>query len=225
MKRIAVAAGLTAAVLLAPGAFAGPAVPVFTDPAGDAGINDVSNPLSAQAGMDIVQGTIARAGADLVFTVTMASMPSQGSMPEGARILYHFGVDKTQWRVTAKSFDIGKPDVVARTGTERVGKVDSAGHFRLEQCVTDETLPVRLSQCNPVAYLKGKVDAASKSISWTLPLAAVKAKAGNKITPGTSGASDTGCEICWVLHKAERSLTPITVVDGASAKAYVIPKS
>ena len=225
MKRIAIAVSLAASLALAPWAHAGPAVAVMTDPAGDAGLNGEALPGAAQAGMDIVKGTIQRTGADLVFTVTMASMPSQGSMPEAARLLYHFDVEKEPWRITAKSVDVGKPDLVARTGTERLGKIESAGHFRLEQCASDTTLPITLSQCNPVAYLKGKVDVAAKSLSWTVPLATLKAKPGMKVKPGTSGASSTSCEICWVLHKAERSLTPITVVDGAAASAYTIPKS
>lgn len=225
MKRIAIAVSLAASLALAPWAHAGPPVAVMTDAAGDAGINDQAAPGAAQAGMDLVKATIARTGGDLVFTVTMASMPSPGSMPEAARLLYHFDVDKEPWRITAKSVDVGKPDLVARTGTERVGKVDTAGHFRLEQCASDSTLPVTLSQCNPVGYLKGKVDVAEKTMSWTIPLATLKAKPGMKVKPGSSGASTTSCEICWVLHKGERSLTPYTVVDGASAKVYTIPKS
>ena len=225
MKRIALAVSLATALAIAPWAHAGPAVVVVKDAAGDAGLNGEEAPGAAEAGMDIVQGTIARVKADLVFTVTMASMPSQGSMPEAARLLYHFDVEKTPWRITAKSVDVGKPDLVARTGTERVGKVEMAGHFRLEQCASDTTLPVTLSQCNPVGYLTGKVDPATKSLSWTIPLATLKAKPGMKVKPGTSGASDTMCEICWVLHKAERSLTPVTVVDSASASAYTIPRS
>lgn len=226
MKRTLVAVGLAVSIGFAPGAQAGPATVVFTDQAGDAGVNEQALPGGpAQAGMDLVKGTIARAGVNLVFTVEMASMPSPGSMPEAARLLYHFDIEKTPWRITAKSVDIGKPDVVARTGVERAGKVETAGHFRLEQCSSDTTLPVTLSQCNPVGYLKGAVDVAAKTLSWSIPLADLKAKPGMKVKPGTSGASDTGCEICWVLHKAERSLTPVTVIDGATAKAWTIPKS
>jgi hypothetical protein len=214
---------------LVPQAAAGPVFTVFTDPTGDTGANGTAlpGPLPAMAGLDLVTGTVKRDKADLAFSFTMSEMPDQGSLPEAARLLYHFNVDGVEWRVTVKSVDVGKPDLVAQSGTDRVGKVDSAGHFRLEQCALDTTLPLTLSQCTPVAYLKGTVDPAKATLSWTVPLATLKAKTGSRLTPGTGGAAGTGCEICWVLHYAERSLTPSTVVDDAVAgfTKYVLPKS
>ncbi len=228
IRPVLVAAALAAGLGLSTPASAGPVFVMFTDPAGDTGVNNTAVPAPgpAQAGLDLVKGTVQRNKADLTFAMTMASMPSQGSLPEAARLLYHFDIDGVQWRVTVKSVDVGKPDVVAQSGTERVGKVDQKGHFRLEQCASDSTLPVTLSQCKPVAYLKGTVDPAKATISWTIPLAMLKAKTGSKLTAGTSGPSDT-CEICWVLHYAERSLTPSTIIDSAnvSFKAYKLPKS
>jgi hypothetical protein len=232
-RPVLLAAALAQALLLGAGllphAAAGPVFTVFTDPSGDTGANGsaLPGPVPGMAGLDLLKGTVKRDKADLVFAFTMTDMPDQGSLPEAARLLYHFNVNGVEWRVTVKSVDVGKPDAVAQSGTDRVGKVDTAGHFRLEQCALDTTLPVTLSQCNPVAYLKGTVDAATSTLSWTVPLATLKAKTGSKLTPGTGGAAGTGCEICWVLHYAERSLTPSTVVDDATAgfTSYVLPKS
>lgn len=225
---LAVAAAATTLALSTP-ASAGPVVVMFTDPVGDTGINATAapGPAPGMLGLDLVKGTVQRVKNDLQFAFTMSSMPTQGSLPEAARLLYHFDVDGVGWRVTVKSVDVGKPDALAQSGTDRVGKVDQAGHFRLEQCASDTTLPVTLSQCRPVAYLAGKVDPAKATLSWTVPLATVKAKTGSKLTAGTTGATDTGCEICWVLHYAERSLTPSTVVDNAnvSFSVYKLPKS
>lgn len=93
-------------------------------------------------------------------------MPPTGTPGEAFRLLWHFAVGTEQYRFTAKSIDIGKPDVIAQSGTERVGQVDTDGHFRLEQC-TDEPAPAVLTlvQCRPVEYLDGSFDPATKTLN------------------------------------------------------------
>src|SRR4026209_1390389 len=94
---------------------------VMTDMAGDAGNQDTGAPGADQAGFDLVGATIETKGANLEFTVEHAAMPSSGTLPEGFRFMWHFVVNgKGQYRFTAKSADIGKPDPVAGTGNERV---------------------------------------------------------------------------------------------------------
>lgn len=204
---------------------AGAPVAVWEDAADDVSVN--GNPVAGAgaAGVDLLKGEIARSGKDIEFKVTHASMPAPGTLPEAARFLWHFQVDGEEYRFTVKAVDIGKPDAIAQSGTERVGKVDAAGHFRLEQCVTDATLPLTLSNCNPVAYYTGAFDAAAGTFSLKVPMADLKAKNGSLISGGTGGATGTGCQICWVLHYAERSLTPVTVLDAAAqATSYKVPK-
>lgn len=204
---------------------AGKPVKVFEDATGDAGI-DQGGPVPGfdQAGFDLVSGEITKVKKNLEFKVTMAAMPDTGSLPEGARFIWHFNVDGEEYRFTIKSQDIGKPDLVAQTGTERIGRVDLEGHFRLEQCATDTTLPVTLSNCTAVAYEDGTFDPASKSFTAIVPLKDIKAKTGSLITAGTGAASNT-CPICWVAHYAERSLTPTTIFDATNqAVDYKVPK-
>ena len=199
---------------------------VFTDAPGDAGsYNTGALPGAAEAGMDLVKATIGKKGSALEFKVTHSAMPAFGAFPEGARFLWHFNVGSTEYRLMVKSANIGKPDAVSQTGTERVGQVDTEGHFRVEECSVDATLPVTLSICEPIAYMKGGFDPASKSFSFLLPLKTLKLKAGSKILPGTGGASATNCQICWVLEYAERSLTPHTVIDDTvMTTTYKVPR-
>ncbi|MFN2587002.1 MAG: hypothetical protein ABR613_02630 [Actinomycetota bacterium] len=218
-----VAAGLSLG--LVGSASAGAPVTVWEDAADDVVVG--GNPVAGAgvAGVDLIKGEIARVGKNLEFKVTHASMPAPGSLPEAARFMWHFSVDGEQYRFTVKSVDIGKPDVIAQSGTERIGKVDVAGHFRLEQCVSDSTLPVTLNNCNAVAYYTGAFDAAAAAFAFKVPMADVKAKPGSLIAGGTSGAAASGCQICWALHKAERSLTDTTVLDSAAqATTYKVPK-
>lgn len=213
------ASGLLLGVVAQAGAAPKP-VNVFEDPAGDA---DAGQGLgqSLPGGWDLLGGAIAKNGADLEFTVTHADMPPIGSVPEVSRFLWNFTVNGTPYRLTVKSADIGKPDVVGGQTTDRVGQVDVAGHFRLEgECVTDASLPLQRVNCPPLAYLEGSFDPASMSFTVIVPMKEVKAKPGSKIGPGVENI----CTICWVTHVAERSLNNTIIDSAAQSIIYKIPK-
>lgn len=222
MKKILAALMITALSLgLIGGANAAKPVKLWEDASGDA---DVGQGLGASipGGWDLAEASIVKKGANLEFTVTHHDMPPTGSGPEFTRFIWNFTVDAEPYRFTVKSVDIGKPDVAGGQTTERVGRVDVNGHFRLEgECMRDATLPVQFVNCPPLEYLEGTWDAAAKSFTIVLPLESVKAKTGSLIGPGP----DEICTICWVSHYAERSLSPTTVIDSAAqAVTYKVPK-
>ena len=196
-------------------------ITLWEDGAGDATMGQA--PQSVPVGWDLLSGAIEKKGTDLLFTVTHADMPPIGSAPEMSRFIWNFAVDGEPYRFTVKSVDIGKPDVLAGQTTERVGRADVNGHFRLEgECLQTPT-PAGPStvNCPPLAYLEGTFDAATKSFTIILPLAAVKAKPGSLISPG----GDQICIICWVSHTAERSVSPNTIIDSAAQLVtYKVPK-
>ena len=219
---LAVSATLLAAV--AGQATAAP-LKVFEDAAGDAGNQDSSSPGAAEAGFDITAGTIDKVGKDLVFSVEHASIPASKQPGEAFRFLWHFDVKGKQYRFTVKSLDIGKPDVAAQSGSERVGQMYTDGVARLEEGYTDATLPITLSQFSAIDYYGVEFDFDLQAMSWKMPLSALKLKPGSKVTPGTGGSTTTGCQVCWIPHYAERSLTPHTTIDSAViAKTYTVPK-
>ncbi|HEV2756371.1 MAG TPA: hypothetical protein VG318_11425 [Actinomycetota bacterium] len=203
-------------------------VTVFEDAANDAGNyqQGVALPPATLAGLDLLSGTIVKSGADLEFTVTnAAAMPQFGSAPETFRLLWHINVGGEEYRFTIKSLDVGKPDVIAQEGTDRVGQVYQ-GLARLEQC-SEEALPAVLTlvNCRATEYFEAAFDATAATITWKVPLAALKAKTGTIIAGGSTGAASTNCQICWVPHYAERSLTPSTIVDETvMATPYKVPK-
>lgn len=208
MKRIALAlSGLLLVGLLAPAQAAAP-TQLWEDPAGDAD-NAQGLGQSIPGGFDLVSGGVSRNGANLDFTVTMADMPPVGSIPEGFRFLWAFSVNnKVTYRITAKTADIGKPDALAMNGTERVGKVDAAGHFRLEgDCKAGETIGVlQPINCQTLAYVTGAFDPATSSLTVTVPMKLIKAKIGSTIGVGAGDATAIcSAAACWVSHAAERS--------------------
>jgi len=225
MKRLSllVAAGLALPLMAAP-ATAGAPMTVWEDDSGDA---DAAQGLgsSIPGGFDLVSGAIARTKTTLDFTVTHADMPPTGSLPEGFRFLWAFSVDNVQYRITAKSADIGKPDVLAGQTTDRVGTVSANGHFRLEgDCKAGDPIgTLQPINCTPLEYVTGTFDAAAKTFTVQIPLASVKAKPGS-VVAGGGGDATTICQICWVTHVAERSLSS-SIIDSASMiTTYKVPK-
>ena len=195
-------------------------VTLWEDGAGDAAIQ--GQVPGSPAGWDLTSGTIEKKGTDLLFTVTHAEMPPIGSGPEAARFLWNFSVDGEPYRLTVKSGDIGKPDVASGQTTERVGRADVAGHFRLEgECAsTPAAGGLSFVNCPPLAYLAGTFDAATMSFTVVVPLADIKAKTGSLIGPGGSNI----CIICWVTHLAERSFDNTIIDSAAQLTSYKVPK-
>ena len=215
---LALAGGLLLGAVSA--AQAGAPAKAFEDAEGDA---DLGQGLGASipAGFDLTSGSIVRKGANIEFTVTHADMPPSGSFPEGARFLWNFMVGKTPFRITVKSADIGKPDVVGGQTTERVGRVDAQGHFRLEgECVTDASLPLQRVNCPVIGYFDGSFDPGAASFTAVIPMSALKAKPGATITAG----GENICTICWVSHAGERSLNSTIIDTAAQTGSYKIPR-
>ncbi len=199
------------------------AATVWKDPAGDADLGQGLG-YSIPGGFDITGGSIARDKDSLVYTVTHADMPPNGSLPEAFRFMWAFAVDNETFRLTIKSADIGKPDVSQGQTTERVGRLDLNGHFRLEgKCGANVVVVGTFINCKPLGYLEGKWDPAKKTVTMMVPMKLVGAETGSVITAGTGDAT-TFCQICWGTHVAERSPNA-TLIDGATqSEAYKVPR-
>src|SRR3712207_5457658 len=107
MKKL-IAAMLAGGMLVGAMGFSASAKPVgvWEDQAGDTGTNN-TGPVEgfAQAGFDLVSGSIDRVGKNLEFTVTQAPLPPVGAIPETFRFLWAFNVGGTDFRITAKAAD------------------------------------------------------------------------------------------------------------------------
>lgn len=222
------AAGLLFSVVAPAGAAGKKPVKLFEDATGDAdagqGVGD-----SIPGGFDLVNGTIQKVGKELQFVVTHADMPPTGSAGEGFRLIWGLTVGTTQYEMTVKSLDVGKPDAVATAmgqdpnGEERIGNVYQ-GVARLEECGTIN-LGINWSQCTAIAYYEAVFDPAAMTATWSVMLSDLKAKKGTPIAGGAGGRATTGCQICWVAQYAERSLTPNTIIDAATQTVtYKVPR-
>lgn len=236
MKKLigtSVVALLLGGLALPAGAAGAKATMVFEDPAGDAGTQNTGGvPPGSMAGFDLIKGEIVQEKkTEIKWVVSHESMPATSQPGEAFRFIWGFSLDGKQYEWTVKSVDVGEPDVVTSAlaqqpyGEERVGQVYQ-GVARLEECV-DEALPAVLTlvNCRVAETYEATFDAGAGTVSWKVPLASLKAKTGTLIGGGTTGASNTNCQICWVPHVAERSLTPRTVIDAAvQTVTYKVPK-
>ena len=227
-KLIAVSAAVGLLLTLGGVASASRPAVVWEDAAGDAGNQNSGVPGFDYAGFDIVSGAIARDKTNLNFTVTHSQMLPSGTLPEAFRFLWGFNVDGTDYRITVKRADVGKPDVSQGQTTERVGRVDATGHFRLEGDCGTTNMGIDFINCKPLAYLEGTWDPATKSFTAVIPMDLVKAKSGSKIQAAGGDAAQIcaigGGAICWVTHNAERSLNYTVIDSAAQARPYRVPR-
>jgi hypothetical protein len=203
-----VAGGLLFAAASAAGAAT---KPLWTDDAGDSGAQHsaVGQPVPGtdQAGFDLVAGSIVRKGADLEFSVASSAMPPFWTMPETVRFLWSFAVNGTSYRVTAKSFELGKPNPVNQSNMDQIGKVYADGFFRLEgECGVDASASsVSFIGCKTLGYIDGSFDTATKTFTFTVPMS-------------------EGAAICWLSHVAERSSDRSIIDKALWATTYKVPK-
>ena len=210
------------AMAMPAGAKAAKVTVAFEDAAGDAGPNSTPSPGSAEAGFDLIKGEISQPKkTEVQFVVSHASMPPTSQPAEAFRFIWGIAVDGTQYEFTVKSIDVGEPDVITSAlaqepyGEERVGQVYQ-GVARLEECGSVAAPSLTLAMCDAKEYFAATFDPAAGTVTWTVPVASLGAKKGSLITGGGGTRAATGCQICWVPHYLERSLTPHTIIDAAA---------
>lgn len=224
MKKLigaSIVALLLGGLVLPAGAAASKVTLAFEDAAGDAGNQGSAAPGASEAGFDLIKGEISQAKkTEVTFTVTQAAMAPTGTPGEAFRFIWGFAVDGTQYEWTVKTIDVGEPDVITTAltqtpyGEERVGQVYQ-GVARLEECGSVAAPSLTLATCDAIAYYDVTFDPAAATFTWSADTKTLGAKKGSMITGGGGTRATTGCQICWVPHYAERSLTPHTIIDAA----------
>lgn len=131
-----------------------------------------ANPAVADgAGVDLVDAKIEPlpGGAGLRFIWQLTNLPEQGALPEAVRYTWSFRIGETQYQLQAKSSNLAS----ITTAENPVGHVQQAAaqepFFQLRgACVTQyEGMPV--SGCYHLAFLDGRFDAATDTVSVDLP--------------------------------------------------------
>ena len=166
----------------------GPVV-VGTDDAGDWGANVDATiaPVGGALGQELVEASIGMADSKTVnFVIKVAGLPPTGGIPEFARYSWDFTVNRSAFGMSGNFTDYARGVCYpAHTNSCPPPKDPGQQPFYIRQgpCTIGTG---GLGECNLVATVKATFDVASSTITIPVPLAALKAKPGSKIGPGTN---------------------------------------
>lgn len=228
-------AAVLAASMVMPGAAlakkkAGPLV-VGTDPAGDwgAAVDPTIGPAGDALGQDLVGAALEMSadGKAVNFIFQLNSLPPSGGIPEGSRYTWDFTVDGgTQLELDGKftNYSRGACDPTSGQCDPTTGKMPRDPGLQpflvRGECHVEALVATNLTVCEELAAVQGVFDAAAKTITVAVPLAAIKAKPGSKIAGaiGTFSATVTAAPSAFVTSSA-------FPIDGLMTTAtFVVPK-
>jgi hypothetical protein len=169
---------------------AGPVV-VATDVTGDWGaeVDPTIAPAADVLGQDLVEASIGMADASTVnFVIKVAALPPTGGIPEFSRFGWDFTVDGNAFAMSGGFTDYLRGVCYPlHAGTCPPPRDPGMQPFFIRQgaCTVGAD---SLTNCTLVATVKATFDSAAGTITIPVPLAALKAKAGSKIGPGTNAS-------------------------------------
>lgn len=221
-----VAATVAAAMVMPLGAAqaakkpAGPVV-VGTDAEGDWG--DGSNTAAGDAlGQDLISATIGMADASTVnFVIGLKSLPAAGGTPEITRYTWDFAVDGEHLELDGKFTNYSRGACDPTAGHCPPPRDPGLQPFLLRgNCSVDATLPVNLTICEELAKIQGVFDPATATITVPVPVDALGAKPGSKISgiAGTFGGTISAAPSAFLTS----SDMPMDLL--VTTKTFVLPK-
>ena len=185
--------GLVAAAIVAPagvaGAKAGKPLAVGTDPAGDwgAAVDPNIGPLGDALGQDLVGAEIVQDGKNVNFVIKVNSLPPAGGMPEISRYTWNFFVDKTPLELDGKFTNYSRGVCDPTAGNCPPPRDPGQQPFFLRgNCGPNDLVATTFTACEELEKIQATFDAAAGTITVPVTAAALKAKKGSKIIPGTN---------------------------------------
>jgi hypothetical protein len=156
-----------------------------TDDEGDWG-KDVDGNIAGvgnATGQDLIEAGIELADKEtLNFIIKLKSLPSWGGMPETVRYTWEFAVDGEAFQLSGgfTEFVRGTCNPLSTNTCPPPRNPGQAPFFiRYGPCTVG-------SECFEAALVSAKFDPAEATITVPVPMEAIKAKTGSKITPGAS---------------------------------------
>lgn len=225
-KTIALVAGVVAAAMVMPLGAAQAAkksapLVVGTDAEGDWG--DGSNTaVGENLGQDLVSATIGMADASTVnFVIGLKALPPVGGAPEVSRYTWDFAVDGENLELDGKFTNYSRGACDPTSGHCPPPRDPGLQPFLLRgNCATDATTPVNLTVCEELAKVQAVFDPATATITIPIPVDAMGAKPGSKITgiAGTFGGTVAAAPSAFLTSDSMPMDTLVTT------KTFVLPK-
>jgi hypothetical protein len=225
-------AALAAATLVGPANVAsagkkkksGPLV-VGTDPVGDWGTNAPAPPPPEAAdplGQDLVGATIGMGDAGIInFVIEVNSLPPSGGMPEITRYTWDFTINGEQRELDGKFTNYSRGTCDPTSGQCPPPRDPGMQPFLLRgECTQTATPATTLTLCEELAKIQGIFDSGAGTITIPVPMEALGAKPGSKITGalGTFSATISAAPAAFLTYGS-------FPMDGLiTTKTFVVPK-
>lgn len=229
---VLLALGLTAGSLIGPVGTAGAAkkkksgpVVVGKDDAGDwgAAVDPTIGPAGDALGQDLVGAAIAMGedGKTINFIIQLNSLPPSGGTPELSRYTWDFVVDGgDQLEIDGKFTNYTRGACDPTSGQCPPPRDPGMQPFLVRgKCGPHPVVP-NFTACEELALVKAVFDAAEATITVAVPMAAIKARPGSKITGGvgTFGSTVNAAPAAFATYGA-------FPMDGLiTTKTFVVPR-
>lgn len=203
----------------------GPKV-VGTDPADDWGANADSalQPIGDALGMEMVEASIGMADNKTVnFIIKLNSLPPSGGTPEIARYTWDFAVDGGDTlEIDGKFTNYSRGTCDPTSGQCPPPRDPGMQPFLLRgNCHVEDLVATSFTICEELAVIQATFDSAAGTITIPVPLAAMKAKPGSKITgmTGTFGGTISAAPSAFATY----GTFPMDTL--TTSATFVVPKS
>lgn len=181
---------------------------VGEDPSGDwgAGVDPTIAPVGDALGQDLTAASIAMNGTDKIdFIIQLNSLPPIGGMPEISRYTWDMNVDGEFVELDGKFTNFSRGACDPTAGTCPPPRDPGLYPFSVRgNCGVTPIGTVNFTTCEELALVPGTFDAGARTITITVPLDALGAKPGSKITPGVNifGGSVSATPAAFVTNSA-----------------------
>lgn len=233
MKKLAVLAlvGLLAGMLSAPAEAGkkpkGPVV-VGTDPAGDWGTNADpalgGTPVGDLLGQDLIGAALEMSEdkKSVNFIFQLNALPPTGGMPELTRYTWDFSVDGGDTlELDGKFTNYSRGACDPTSGQCPPPRDPGLQPFLVRgNCAPQDLVATTLTICEEFANIQGVFDAAAGTITVPVPLEAIKAKPGSKI----SGAIGTFGTTVSAAPSAFLTMSGFPMDGLITTKTFVVPR-
>ena len=176
---------------------------VGEDAVGDWGANQDAGlaPFGDVLGQDLTGATMAMNGTDKIdFVIKLNALPPTGGAPEVSRYTWDMNVDGEFRELDGKFTNFSRGACDPTAGTCPPPRDPGLYPFSVRgNCGVTPIGTINFTTCEELALVPGAFDAAAGTITITVPLEALGAKPGSKITPGTNifGGSLSATPSAW----------------------------
>ncbi len=147
--------------------------------------------VGAATGQDLIEASIEPSGKNLNFIIKVTALPPTGGTPEAVRYVWDILVDGELYELDGKFTNYSRGICDPTAGTCPPPRDPGMQPFLIRTNCGPNATVSNLVTCEEAALVHATFDAAAGTITIPVPMAAIEAKPGSKITAGTNTVGGT----------------------------------